>query len=511
MNPSSSERGGLHAPLYTDALLVLALGALHSVALVATAWWGLQLLAVGLLAWRVARATPGRAALLGGLFGTAWLLCSIWWLFISMHRYGGLSAWLAGAAVLALCTGLASCQAAALAAFARWRRGRALHDALLFAAVWLLAELARGALFTGFPWAASGYAHVDGPLAAFAPWVGVYGMGFLSAALPAWVALQPVRRRARRCAIAVALLLGSVQLVPVAQFTAPTGTLTLSLLQSNVAQDEKFAPAFLPQTIAWASEHLLAAHGDLVIGPETVIPLLPDQLDPVFWQQLIGHFQHGQQAALIGLPLGDEVVGYTNSVAGVSAATTTLAGGYYRYDKNHLVPFGEFVPTGFHWFTRMMDIPLGDFNRGPRAAPSFTVRGERVAPNICYEDLFGEELAERFGDGATAPTIFANVSNIGWFGDTIAVDQHLNISRLRALEFQRPMVRATNTGATVVIDHRGIVRFELAPHTRGVLDADVQGRSGLTPYARWASALGLWPLALLGAALVLASALRRRP
>jgi apolipoprotein N-acyltransferase len=499
------------APLRIDASVALALGALHSLALIATGWWALQLLAVGGFAWQLARAAPGRAALLGGLFGTAWLGCSIWWLFISLHRYGGLPAWMAGAAVLALCVGLALCLAAAMAAFARWRRGAAMPDALLFAAVWLLAELARGTIFTGFPWAASGYAHVDGPLAALAPWVGVYGMGFVGAALPAWVALQPAPRLAWRCAVAVGVLLGVAHFAPVAQFSAPTGTLTLSLLQSNVAQDEKFAPEFLPQSLAWAGEQLLAARGELVIGPETVIPLLPAQLDPGFWQPLLAHFQQGQHAALIGLPLGDEVLGYTNSVAGVSRDTAALPGGFYRYDKNHLVPFGEFVPTGFRWFTQMMNIPLGDFNRGPRAAASFVLRGERIAPNICYEDLFGEELAERFAEPATAPTIFANISNIGWFGDTMAVDQHLVISRLRALEFQRPMVRATNTGATVVIDHGGVVRFALAPHTRGVLDAEVQGRSGLTPFARWAGALGLWPLALLAVALVLASARRRRP
>jgi apolipoprotein N-acyltransferase len=136
-----------------------------------------------------------------------------------------------------------------------------------------------------------------------------------------------------------------------------------------------------------------------------------------------------------------------------------------------------------------------------------------VAPNICYEDLFGEELARRFADPATAPTVFANVSNIGWFGDTIADDQHLNISRLRALEFQRPMLRATNTGVTAVIDHRGRVTHRLEPFTRGVLDASVEGRDGLTPYARWAARTGLWPLAALSAVVVAGAALasRRRP
>jgi len=103
----------------------------------------------------------------------------------------------------------------------------------------------------------------------------------------------------------------------------------------------------------------------------------------------------------------------------------------------------------------------------------------------------------RFGDVARAPTIFANLSNIGWFGDTIAIDQHLHISRMRTLEFQRPMLRATNTGFTGVIDHQGRVTAQLAPFTRGLLDAQVQGRSGLTPYAWWGARLGLWPYAIV--------------
>ena len=207
--------------------------------------------------------------------------------------------------------------------------------------------------------------------------------------------------------------------------------------------------------------------------------------------------------ALVGVPLGSYSQGYSNSVVGLSA------GAPYRYDKSHLVPFGEFIPTGFRWFTALMNIPLGDFNRGPLNAPSFAARAERVAPNICYEDLFGEELALRFADATRAPTILANVSNIGWFGDTIAVPQHLQISRFRTLELQRPMLRATNTGATAVIDHRGVVTAALPPFTRGVLLATVQGRTGLTPFARWSAAAGLWPLWVLAALGLLWPARRR--
>jgi len=210
------------------------------------------------------------------------------------------------------------------------------------------------------------------------------------------------------------------------------------------------------------------------------------------------------------VPLGSFEAGYTNSAVGFSRAAAALPGGEYRYDKHHLVPFGEFVPDGFHWFTRMMNIPLGDFNRGPLAAPSFVVDSERVAPNICYEDLFGEELAARFVPESAAPTILANLSNIGWFGRTIAIEQHLRISRMRSLELQRPMIRATNTGATAVIDHHGVVTHALPPFSVGILEGTVEGRQGLTPFAEWAGRFDLWPLWLIGAVLVVAAALRSR-
>jgi apolipoprotein N-acyltransferase len=181
------------------------------------------------------------------------------------------------------------------------------------------------------------------------------------------------------------------------------------------------------------------------------------------------------------------------------------------YDKAHLVPFGEFIPPAFRWFTDLMHIPLGDFQRGALGQASFAVQGQRLAANVCYEDLFGEELATRFGESALAPTVFVNVSNLGWFGDTVAIDQHLNISRMRALEFQRPFVRATNTGATVILNHQGQVQASMPRFTAGALVGQVQGHEGLTPFAWWASRWGLWPLWLVAlAVLALARRSRRR-
>jgi apolipoprotein N-acyltransferase len=498
--------------MLVSAVVVSALGALQTLAFVHTALWWLPLLCIAVLAGLVVRCTPGRAALLGWLFGSAWLGAGVWWLFISLHRYGGLPAPLTVAAVALLAMALSLYLAMAMALFARGRRGRVWIDAPLFAAVWVLAELARTVIFTGFPWLATGYSQIDSPLAAWAPWVGVVGIGALCALLAMLLAQAWLQRRrplvvAASAGVALATLLLPV-VIGTVDFSAPGGKLTVSLLQSNVAQDDKFAADRMPAALAWTGSALESAQGQLVVAPETAIPLLPTQLAellPDYWPAVRNRFEGSKQAALIGVPLGDFDAGYTNSVVGLSAATRGAEP--YRYDKVHLVPFGEFIPTGFRWFTEMMNIPLGDFARGPLNAPSFSVGEQRIAPNICYEDLFGTELALRFADAATAPTIFANVSNIGWFGDTIAVGQHLQISRMRTLEFQRPMLRATNTGATAIIDHRGVVTAQLPPFTRGVLEGEVQGRTGLTPFARWSARFGLWPwvvlaLLVIGAALV---------
>ncbi|UUX95842.1 apolipoprotein N-acyltransferase [Aquabacterium sp. J223] len=486
-------------------LLALFAGLGQAAALAPEPNWALQVGSAALFWALLPDRRPPAAALLGLLFGTAWLAGSVWWLFISMHVYGGLPAPLAVLAVALLSMALSLYLALAAAAFVRWRGdGRGvLAPALLAAGLWTLAELARGVLFTGFPWGAAGYAHVDGPLSALAPWVGVYGMGLVAALAAALVglAVAALRRRAWRPALAgglaAAVLLAAAPLAR-QDFTTAAGRLPVTLLQTQVPQDEKFRADRLPDVLAWLAEALQSAPDGLVVAPETAVPLLPVDVPPGWWAAVLTAFTPPGRAALVGLPLGDEVGGYTNSVAG-------LVGGQapYRYDKHHLVPFGEFIPRGFRWFTELMNIPLGDFDRGGLAQPTFDALGQRLAPNICYEDLFGEELAAGFAaDPARAPTVLVNLSNIGWFGDTVAIDQHLQISRLRTLELQRPMLRATNTGATAVIDHQGRVQALLPTTARGALRAEVEGREGLTPFARWAGRFGLWPLAALALALV---------
>ncbi len=510
----------------------------------------LQIVSLALLAWALRHVhRVSQAAWRGWVFATAWLCGTFWWLFVSMHTYGGLPAWLAALAVLALAGFLSLYYALAAGLLALWAPRSRVQQGLLFAALWTLAELLRGRWFTGFPWGAGGYAQVD-LMAAWAPWVGVYGMGTVAALLayslavllPQWLgglvaALRPrgqvpgavlsarwwpARWPGALAAVGVILLWASVLGGGLwrdlgQRGSTGTGELRVWLLQGNIPQDQKFEPGtgmavaldWYPRQMAEAVQAPAGSAPQLVVAPETAMPLLPQQAGPDFWQPFLGLMARQRSdgesvAALLGLPLGSFEAGYTNSAWGIApeAAKAALARlpdqlpgeGFYRYDKHHLVPFGEFIPPFFRWFTNLMHIPLGDFSRGGLAQSPWAWAGQRVAANICYEDLFGEELASGFADPATAPTVLVNLSNIGWFGDTVAIDQHLQISRLRALELGRPMLRATNTGATAAIDHRGVVTHQLPRLTRDRLVAQVQGREGLTPYARWASRWGLWPL-----------------
>ena len=457
-------------------------------------WW-LQWVAVSGLFYGLLRVpTPRQAAGLGWAFATAWLISVFWWLFVAMHTYGGLPSVLAGGAVAALAATLALYYAAACYGFARWVNPRSAVAPVLFAVFWTLAELARATWFTGFGWGALGYAHTVGPLRNLAPFVGVFGMGLASV----WVAcsgLQAAFLRKPRRLLPVATVLCALSIFPNPDFTQSSGSIPVVLLQGNIPQDEKFeAGSGIPMALAWYQDQWSAPDKALFVAPETAIPLLPNDLPTGYLDKVYQRFTDKQSALLTGIPLGDFHTGYRNGVIGLSGTNKPI----YQYAKHHLVPFGEFIPPMFKWFTQLMHIPLGDFDRGGIGQPSFYWQGQRLAPNICYEDLYGNELAQRFTSDALAPTILVNMSNLGWFGDTVAIQQHQAISTLRALEFQRPFVRATNTGATQILDYQGHVTHSLPPLTRSALRGEVEGRTGITPYAWWLARFGLWPWWLIG-------------
>ncbi|MEJ6000839.1 apolipoprotein N-acyltransferase [Paucibacter soli] len=466
--------------------VALLAGLLHLAAFAPTQAWYLQPLALTWLAWASWDATPARAARLGLAFGLTWLAAGLWWLYISMHEFGHLPGLMAGGAVLLLAAFLSLYLAGAMA-LAAWLRGRSASawHGLTWALCWLLAELARATLFGGFPWIASGYAHTVGPLAAWAPWLGVYGITLLAALLAAALAAA---LRGALLALAPALLLLLAGLALPQDFTHSSGSIKLSLLQPNVPQDQKFDRALMDANLQRLYAQISAARGQVVLTPESVVPLPLAYLPPEFVQAL----EQGarERPLLLGSFLGNERAGFVNSLQAFGGEQA------YSYGKRHLLPFGEYIPPGFHWFVRMLQIPMDDQAAGQHQQ-AFAVAGQRLRPLICYEDLFGEDFVQSVAGEKDAATVLVNASNLAWFGTLMVQDQHLQFSVMRTLEFQRPLVRATNTGATAALDHRGRVLARLPAATAGVLEVEVQGRTGSTPYARWLAACGLWPFGLL--------------
>ncbi len=497
-------------------LIALVAGAINVFAFAPFGFWPLQIVTLALVFRLVVRASSaGRAALIGWAYSSGWIVCGVHWLYISMHRYGGMPGWMAALAVVLLGAGLGSLAALALGGAIRlrqrWQVGPGATLLLLLPSAWTLAEWSRGWVFTGFPWVSSGYAHSASPLAGFAPILGVYGLAWLSALIAGSFALLPARKLP---AIAALLLFVAGIALKTIDWTTPHGApLSVRLLQGNVPQDMKFAPEQLEATLALYHDMIVAQPADLIATPETALPLLSSQLPPDYLERLEDFANQTGSHVMLGIPISDGPRQYANSILGIAPAAGSKL---YRYDKHHLVPFGEFIPLGAHWFVDMMQIPLGDFTRGALLQPPFAVKDQWILPNICYEDLFGEEIAAQLMAAATSgtpqATVLLNASNIGWFGDSIAVPQHLQISQMRSLETGRPMLRATNTGATAVIDSKGEVIARLPPFAQGTLAATVQGYTGLTPYSRYGNlpVIGIAFL-LLGAAWLGARGSRNNP
>lgn len=448
-------------------------------------------------------------AAVGYAFHFTLLVVSLSWLEISMAEYGGLPSPLAWLAVFALAGFLAFYGTFGAIAFRLlMRRGAgAFESSVLFAAIWLLTELARGQWFSGFGWASAGYAYIDSPWAGAAAWVGVYGLGAIAMFMASVVAEAVIRKTLWGPLLSVAIGSTAFAALATTDMTQQASDQAAVLLQGNIPQEEKFeAHSGVARALEWYGERLRRIQAPLVMAPETAIPILPQQLPTTFWEQWPDPAV-ASTIRLVGIPLGNAADGYTNSVIGFTTPQSPLD---YRYDKHHLVPFGEFIPPLFKWFVRMMQIPLGDFSRGAINQPSIHVGQERVAPAICFEDLFPEELARRFLDEGNSPTILANFSNLAWFADSTAMYQHLHISRMRSLEFGRPSLRVSNTGITAAVTHRGLISASLPPMTPGVLRVSVQARTGITPFAWWSARWGMLPLwALAVAILVFAYSLKR--
>ena len=477
------------------------LGALTPLGFAPISWFPIPILSLAGLFWLVRAAQPGEAFRLGWVYGLGMFLFGVAWIFVSISTYGGMPAPLAALATLLFCAFIALMPGAALALVARLIPAPELRLALALPAAWALLEWTRGWIFTGFPWLALGYSQAPvSPLAGYAPVVGVYGVSLLAALSAGALALLS-RRPKSALGFLAALWLGGWGLQQV-NWTHPVGApVTVALLQGNIAQEMKFRPEKLDATLRHYARAVLASEAKLIVLPETAIPVFRSDLSPEYLNLLGDHARGRGGDVLLGIPEtdGEDANGqlrYFNSIISLGGSPEQ------SYRKTHLVPFGEFVPFGFRWAVNLMSIPLGDFTRGNIDQPPIAAAGEKLAVNVCYEDVFGEERIHAARDA----TLLINISNDAWFGDSWAPWQHLQIGAMRSLETQRWQLRANNTGVTAILDQHGRVQALIKPFTVGTLTGTAQGRQGVTPFMRW----GNWAFLALVAALMLAAYVRAR-
>ncbi len=432
---------------------------------------------------------PRRAFWRGYLYGAGMFGVGVSWVFVSMYDNGGvglaLSLLLTSVFILflSLFPGLLAYGLARV--FPQAAPGaQNLKLALLFPAAWVLWEWVRGWFFTGFPWLVAGYSQIDGPLAAAAPVLGVYGVSLAVALSAAWLVLLLRAAGAWRygAALGVLLLWGGAAVLNSVSWVQPAGApLKVSLLQGNIPQDLKWLWDLRDPTMElYAALTRESWDSDLIVWPESAVPALYHDVEDFFDGLAVEANEHGS-ALLIGVIYQERDDGpYYNSVASVGGPEPRQF-----YHKRHLVPFTEYLPLEslLGGIVKFMQVPMSDFSAGHSAAP-LAVAGQRAGVSICYEDAFGEENIEALPEA----TLLVNVTNDAWFGHSIAPQQHLQMARMRALEAGRPMLRATNTGLTAVMDERGRVQSRAPQFEVFALHDTVQPMQGMTPYARYGNA-----------------------
>jgi len=466
---------------------------------------GLATLAIAGLAvvfYLVATSQGGGAMRLGYCFALPFVGFGLYWIFVTINRYGG------GPVPAAIATTMFVVLLALIPMLALglgwWLGGRrrlwTASFTLPFA--WVAVEWVRSWLFTGATWLALGYSQIDRPVAAWAPIGGMLGVSLVTALLSgalAGVAMRPQRGTLIWASVMIAVYAASGFLDRL-NWTQPDGDArAFAMIQGNVPPDEKWREDRRRETLRYYSERSREHFGKpLVIWPETAVPAFYPVVRDDWLQPLAAEAGDAGTAIITGVPMVDDQRNAYNAVM-------VLGQPQGAYRKRHLVPFGEYVPFR-GWLGGLLDIvgaPLGDFTPG-RHATLLEAGGLRFGTSVCYEVTFGGQVADTVPDA----DVLLNVSNDGWFDDSSAPYQHLEIARMRARETGREMLRSTNTGITAVIGADGTVRQRAPMFERAVLTGNIQPRSGATPYAQWED----WPvISVVFAGMAGALVVRRRP
>lgn len=494
------ERLAVRPSAYLSAAFLLGVANVLAFAPFGGFW--LPLVTLPLFFFLLENRTPRQAAWSGFMFGFGWFAVGTYWLYVSLHVFGKVPLLVAILLMLAL----AAIMALYYALFAWllnrfWPAVGARRYLLAAPALWVLVEWTRGWFLSGFPWFAVGYSQVDAWLVGFAPLGGVFLVSLAVVLLAGAVRLACISKPVLRglAALVTVIVIGGGAGLHGVEWTDAGSAIRIAMVQGNVRQDEKWLPENRQPTMQkyWRLTERVSADADLVIWPEAAIPALYNQLETGYFHQVENELLRPGQRLITGTLVHERERGiFFNSAV-------VLGGDEHRfYHKRHLVPFGEYFPVpGFvrNWL-RLMNLPYSDFEPGTGSNALRVSDTLTVAMMICYEAVFGSEVA----DGAGNADLLVNISNDGWFGDSIGPKQHFQVSRMRAAETGRALVRVTNTGLSGVVAHTARPLMQLPANQPQAELVTVERRSGMTPFVRFGALVFLLPcMLLLGCAVAL--------
>lgn len=469
-------------PAYAQRIIVAIAGAILVGAFAPFSYWWLTLICPALLYVSIINRSALDAFLLSIIFGLFFFGFGVPWTFNSIHEFGHapifLSAFLASLLVIVLT--LFPAFSTYIFCKLRCNAYFSFTSALAFSSLWVLFEWLRSWIFTGFPWLLLGHAHHSSPLQDVIPIFGTYGATWLALLVSCLVVVIALGKFRQKVLALISLALVALSLMVANQITwtqAEDEELSIALVQGNISQEMKWDrtnhPFIMSKYMQLSEDHLDA---DIIVWPETAIPTYYTLVKDSFIKELSETAQNNNVDFLVG------VFTYDPSNGKVFNSVMALGEDLSFYQKQHLVPFGEYIPFRglISFLDRYIQIPMADLSEG-EGRPLVSLKGHPVGASICYEAVYGNEVIEALPDAK----FLINVSNDAWFGDSLAPHQHLEIARSRAIETGRYLLRATNTGISAIIAPDGSIINKSVQFKEDVIRAKIQPYSGLTPYSRW--------------------------